>query len=246
MERHEEQIEEILNHLDELSLDRIEYMEDKIEGLGKGRVIIQQDFDNLEAELQQARAQISKLQKKQMGNNRKISLARFRITDLEHIVNDIQIPHQEDKGSLLNAINELKISQEVNIMPPKRTSIYEAPAMTQVAIKKLVANSVTAALEAQAVTMASTSNPNRNTGPTRTPENKVTFATGTITDDALSWWNAYAQPTGVDQANQITWTELKRLLTNKYCPRTEVRKMENELYNLTVKGNDLKPYVRRF
>ncbi|GKF60217.1 hypothetical protein Tco_0177003, partial [Tanacetum coccineum] len=25
-------------------------------------------------------------------------------------------------------------------------------------------------------------------------ENKVTFATGTLTDDALSWWNAYAQP----------------------------------------------------
>ncbi|GJW08887.1 hypothetical protein Tco_1571310 [Tanacetum coccineum] len=43
LERHEEQIEEILNHLDELSLDRIEYIEDKIEGLGKGRVIIQQD-----------------------------------------------------------------------------------------------------------------------------------------------------------------------------------------------------------
>ncbi|GJW68602.1 retrovirus-related pol polyprotein from transposon TNT 1-94 [Tanacetum coccineum] len=112
LERHEEQIEEILNHLDELSLDRIEYIEDKIEGLGKGRVIIQQDFDNLEAELQQARAQITKLQKKQMGNNHKISLARFRITDLEHIINDIQIRHQEDKESLLNAINELKISQE--------------------------------------------------------------------------------------------------------------------------------------
>ncbi|GJS65812.1 hypothetical protein Tco_0680376 [Tanacetum coccineum] len=108
----EEQIEEILNHLDKLSLDRIEYIEYKIEGLGKGRVIIQQDFDNLEAELQQARAQISKLQKKQMGNNHKISLACFRITDLEHIINDIQICHQEDKESLLNAINELKISQE--------------------------------------------------------------------------------------------------------------------------------------
>ncbi|GKF10854.1 reverse transcriptase domain-containing protein [Tanacetum coccineum] len=77
-------------------------------------------------------------------------------------------------------------------------------------------------------------------------ENKVTFATGTLTDDALSWWNAYAQPMGVDQANQISWTELKRLLTNKYCPRTKVRKMEDEFYNLTVKGNDLKPYVRRF
>ncbi|GJT66276.1 hypothetical protein Tco_1017756 [Tanacetum coccineum] len=100
MERHEEQIEEILNHLDELSLDRIEYIEDKIEGLGKGRVIIQQDFDNLEAELQEARAQISKLQKKQMGNNHKIYLARFRITDLEHIINDIQIRHQENKETI--------------------------------------------------------------------------------------------------------------------------------------------------
>ncbi|GJT45492.1 putative ribonuclease H-like domain-containing protein [Tanacetum coccineum] len=47
-----------------------------------------------------------------MGNNHKISLARFRIIDLEHIINDIQIRHQEDKESLLNAINELKISQE--------------------------------------------------------------------------------------------------------------------------------------
>ncbi|GJR70999.1 reverse transcriptase domain-containing protein [Tanacetum coccineum] len=77
-------------------------------------------------------------------------------------------------------------------------------------------------------------------------ENKVTFATGTLTNDALSWWNAYAQPMGIEQANRTTWTELKRLLTNKYCPRTEIRKMEEELYNLSVKGNDLKPYVRRF
>ncbi|GKF96525.1 hypothetical protein Tco_0289260 [Tanacetum coccineum] len=36
LKRHEEQIEEILNYLDELSLDRIEHIEDKIEGLGNG------------------------------------------------------------------------------------------------------------------------------------------------------------------------------------------------------------------
>ncbi|GKG45880.1 hypothetical protein Tco_0498326, partial [Tanacetum coccineum] len=110
-------------------------------------------------------------------------------------------------------------------MPPKRTLTSEAPAMTQAAIKKL-----SAALETQAATMAGTSNPNRNTGPTGTPiaktgnykefiscqpfyfngtegavglirwfehtesvfsrskcakENKVTFAIGTLTDDAL-------------------------------------------------------------
>nr|GEW63215.1 reverse transcriptase domain-containing protein [Tanacetum cinerariifolium] len=49
-------------------------------------------------------------------------------------------------------------------------------------------------------------------------ENKVTFATGTLTDDALTWWNAYAQPIGIEQSNKISWIELKRLLTNNYCP----------------------------
>ncbi|GKF76797.1 hypothetical protein Tco_0229267, partial [Tanacetum coccineum] len=37
-------------------------------------------------------------------------------------------------------------------MPPKRMSTSEAPAMTQAAIRKLVADSVTTALEAQAAT----------------------------------------------------------------------------------------------
>ncbi|GJU46711.1 hypothetical protein Tco_1203977 [Tanacetum coccineum] len=112
LERHEEQIVEILNHLDELSLDRIEHMDYKIKGLGKGRVIIQQDFDNLETELQEARTQIAKLQRKQMGNNSKISLARFRIANLEQIIEDIHVRHQADKESLLDAIYEHKNNQE--------------------------------------------------------------------------------------------------------------------------------------
>ncbi|GJX30423.1 hypothetical protein Tco_0238502 [Tanacetum coccineum] len=37
LEHHEEQIKNILNHLDELPLEHIEHMEDKIEGLGNGR-----------------------------------------------------------------------------------------------------------------------------------------------------------------------------------------------------------------
>ncbi|GJY66549.1 hypothetical protein Tco_0468787 [Tanacetum coccineum] len=106
-----------LNKRDELSLDRIEHIEDKIEGLGKGRVIIQQDFDNMEAELQKAHAQIAKLQRKQLGNNSKISLARFRIANLEQIIEDIQVRHQADKESLLNAIYEHKTAIE-------RTSDY--------------------------------------------------------------------------------------------------------------------------
>ncbi|GJX14446.1 reverse transcriptase domain-containing protein [Tanacetum coccineum] len=162
-------------------------------------------------------------------------------------------------------------------MPPKRTSTSETPAITLAAIQQLINDGISSALKAQAASMASASNPNRNTRPTGTPvaktgnykefiscqpfyfngtegavdlirwfertksvfshskcaeEDRVTFATGTLTDDALSWWNSYAQPIGIEQANRITWTELKRLLTNKYYPRTEVKKMEDEFYNL--------------
>nr|GFC25535.1 hypothetical protein [Tanacetum cinerariifolium] len=49
-------------------------------------------------------------------------------------------------------------------MAPKRTSTFAAPAMTQAAIRKLVAASVVVALEAQAATMENTDNTNRNTG----------------------------------------------------------------------------------
>ncbi|GJX03683.1 hypothetical protein Tco_0189599 [Tanacetum coccineum] len=86
-----------------------------------------------------------------MGNNSKIALARFRIANLEQIIKDIQARHQADKESLLNNASQ-------------RTSTSEAPAMTQAAIGKLVADSVIAALEAQAVTMANADNTNRNTG----------------------------------------------------------------------------------
>ncbi|GJT94256.1 putative reverse transcriptase domain-containing protein [Tanacetum coccineum] len=100
LERHEEQIETILNHLDELPLERIEHMEDNIEGLG--------------------------FQREQIRHDDEIVLA----------------PAQ---------------------MAPKRTSTSVAPAMTQAAIKKLVADSVSAALEAQAAARANTDNTNRNT-----------------------------------------------------------------------------------
>ncbi|GJX48509.1 hypothetical protein Tco_0273699 [Tanacetum coccineum] len=79
------QIEDILNHLDELSLDHIEEMEGHV----NGQVIIQQDFDKLKTELQKARAQIAGLQRKQMRHNDKIIFARFRISTIELIIKDI-------------------------------------------------------------------------------------------------------------------------------------------------------------
>ncbi|GJR35348.1 hypothetical protein Tco_1211032 [Tanacetum coccineum] len=93
--------------LDAIPIERIEHIENGIEGLGKGTIIIQRDFDALEAELQQAQTQISKLQKKQIGCNHKISLARYRIAELGEVINDIETRHQADIENLMNSIIEL-------------------------------------------------------------------------------------------------------------------------------------------
>ncbi|GJX22446.1 hypothetical protein Tco_0226891 [Tanacetum coccineum] len=111
LERHEEQIDAILNHLDELPLERIEKMEDNIEGLDNSRVIIQRDFDQLETELQEARTQIVGFQRKQMGHDDEFVLVRVRIATLEMLIEDIQVRNQSDMKSLLDMIHELKTNK---------------------------------------------------------------------------------------------------------------------------------------
>ncbi|GJT41704.1 hypothetical protein Tco_0941569 [Tanacetum coccineum] len=108
LERHEEQIKTILNHLDELPFECIEHVKDKIEGLGNCRVIIQRDFDQLETELQEARTQISEFQREQIRHDNEIVLARVRTSTLEIFIEDIQVHHRADMKSLLDKIRELK------------------------------------------------------------------------------------------------------------------------------------------
>nr|GEU77716.1 reverse transcriptase domain-containing protein [Tanacetum cinerariifolium] len=45
-----------------------------------------------------------------------------------------------------------------------------------------------------------------------TEDCKVKFATGTLTEEALSWWNSFAQPIGIEETYKITWVEFKKLL----------------------------------
>nr|GEU73302.1 reverse transcriptase domain-containing protein [Tanacetum cinerariifolium] len=149
LEQHEKQIEEILNHLDELSLDYIERIEDDVEGLG------------------------------------------------------------------------IALETQIATMAEADNSIREIPIAKRGNYKEFISC-------------------------------QPFYFNGTKGVVGLIRWfertesNAYAQPIGIEQANRITCTELKRLLTNKYCPRTEIKKMEDEFYNLSVKGNDLKTYVRIF
>ncbi|GJW14006.1 retrovirus-related pol polyprotein from transposon TNT 1-94 [Tanacetum coccineum] len=121
LKHHEEQIEDILNYLDELSFHRIEKMK---EGRINDRMIIRRNGNELKIELKRIYTQIIKLQKKQLG------------------------------------------------IPPKRTSTSETPTITLAAIQQLITDGISSALKAQAATIASASNPNRNTEPTGTPYKK--------------------------------------------------------------------------
>ncbi|GJS09709.1 putative reverse transcriptase domain-containing protein [Tanacetum coccineum] len=49
-----------------------------------------------------------------------------------------------------------------------------------------------------------------------TEYSKVKFATGTLIEEALSWWNSFAQPIGIEEDYKITWSEFKKHLIKKY------------------------------
>ncbi|GKE74228.1 putative reverse transcriptase domain-containing protein, partial [Tanacetum coccineum] len=78
------------------------------------------------------------------------------------------------------------------------------------------------------------------------PKYQVKYATCTLQDTALTWWNSHKRTLGVDAAYAMKWDGLMKLMTEVYCPRNKIQKMETELWNLTVKGNDLIAYTQRF
>ncbi|GJZ53509.1 hypothetical protein Tco_0608394 [Tanacetum coccineum] len=51
--------------------------------------------------------------------------------------------------------------------------------------------------------------------------------------------NSHKRTIGVDATYVMKWAGLMRLMTEVYCLRNEIQKMETELWNMTVKGNDL-------
>nr|GFA54472.1 reverse transcriptase domain-containing protein [Tanacetum cinerariifolium] len=51
---------------------------------------------------------------------------------------------------------------------------------------------------------------------------------------------------GQEVAYAMPWKTLKQMMTAKYCPRSEVKKLEVDLWNLKVKGMDISSYTLRF
>ncbi|GJR64548.1 hypothetical protein Tco_0010613 [Tanacetum coccineum] len=71
-----------------------------------------------------------------------------------------------------------------------------------------------------------------------TVKNQVKFATCTLHSVALTWWNTHVKTVGHDAAYGISWKTLMNMMTDKYCPRNEIKKLEMEICDLKVRRND--------
>nr|GEX98269.1 putative reverse transcriptase domain-containing protein [Tanacetum cinerariifolium] len=90
----------------------------------------------------------------------------------------------------------------------------------------------------------------RPTVPELTSEYKekdmVKFAMATLRGRALTWWNGRTKAMGIEAANNTPWSEVKKWMTEELCPRSVIQRMEQELYNLRMKGMDIDWYTNRF
>ncbi|GKD93936.1 hypothetical protein Tco_1373773 [Tanacetum coccineum] len=146
-------------------------------------------------------------------------------------------------------------SYEREKMPPKRTTTP----MTDAAIKVLIALGVATALAEYEANKGSgngeDSHDSRNGRRTKRAArectyidflkwqplnfkvgNPVKFTTCTILGNALTWWNSHIKTVGHNAAYGMPWKTLMKMITDKYCPRGEIKKLEIEIWNLKVKG----------
>ncbi|GJZ53185.1 hypothetical protein Tco_0608070 [Tanacetum coccineum] len=60
-------------------------------------------------------------------------------------------------------------------------------------------------------------------------KSQVKYATCTMLDGALTWWNSHKRTIGTEAAFAMSWKELMKLMIEVYCLRNEIQKMETEL-----------------
>ncbi|GJV13922.1 putative reverse transcriptase domain-containing protein [Tanacetum coccineum] len=122
-------------------------------------------------------------------------------------------------------------------MPPK-----SAP-LTQAAVRRIIKESVDAAIVAERARHTNAGNNARvvelriwfektkmTFGINECVEDKkVKFVAATLRGPALTWWNSKVAILGLDVANQMGWTEIKKLMTTEFCPAEELQRMENKM-----------------
>ncbi|GKB34150.1 hypothetical protein Tco_0879092 [Tanacetum coccineum] len=65
---------------------------------------------------------------------------------------------------------------------------------------------------------------------------RVKFASSTLLDGALTWWNVCVRSVTLDTAHATPWSDFKAMFIRKYCPRIEIKQI------MELKSEGYKPY----
>nr|GEZ07479.1 putative reverse transcriptase domain-containing protein [Tanacetum cinerariifolium] len=71
------------------------------------------------------------------------------------------------------------------------------------------------------------------------PACQVKYAAYTLQGVTLTWWNSYVKTVTLEVAQELPWKTLKKMMTDKYCPRGEIKKLKIEMWELKTKGTDV-------
>ncbi|GKB46948.1 putative reverse transcriptase domain-containing protein [Tanacetum coccineum] len=128
-------------------------------------------------------------------------------------------------------------SRPVTTTPPPVTNPTTTTSVTSAQLQAMINEGVTAALAARDTTRNGDDSHSSGVGK---------FGLALCMTLALTWWNAHVKTTTPEAAHAMPWATLKKKMTDKYCPRGEIKKIEAEMWNLKVKGTDVVAYNRRF
>jgi len=78
------------------------------------------------------------------------------------------------------------------------------------------------------------------------PYQRVKYTSGMLTHDALSWWKEQVEYRGKDEMIFMEWDVFKDLMRKRFCNRVEMKKLEQEFWDLKMEGANHAGYVSRF
>ncbi|GJS84799.1 reverse transcriptase domain-containing protein [Tanacetum coccineum] len=159
-----------------------------------------------------------------------------------------------DSQTLARSLNEYSLLKS-DIQVDETMTINHS-GMTPEAIEELINRRVEEALAAHEATCAANAlengngNPNENGRGNRPVARECTYQDfmkcQPLNFKGTKGVNSHKRTIGTEASFVMSWRELMKQMTEVYCPRNEIQKMETELWNLTIKNNDLTAYTQRF
>nr|GEY95949.1 hypothetical protein [Tanacetum cinerariifolium] len=198
------------------------------------------EYKKLKKELEEARFSNTFLRMKNEQVEIDLYWTRVQAQEFYQEMIRIGFVFKEKPNKAINVLIEDEKSPLFEIMPPKT-----AP-LTQVAIRRMIKESVDAAIAAERARQANARNDARGSRPFRGQDAALAVREFTFarfmkcnltafhgTEGAIELRRCTKVATmGLETVNQMPWTKMKQLMTAEFHTIEEVQRMEHELWNL--------------